>query len=163
MCMFDGGDNLLCVQIGSNNICVYVGDFIFIFKLVDGRFLDYRCVLSKNLDKYLEVGCDLFKQVFVRVVIFFNEKFCGVCFYVSENQLKIIVNNLEQEEVEEIFDVIYSGVEMEIGFNVSYVLDVLNVLKCENVCMMLIDSVFSVQIEDVVSQSVVYVVMLMRL
>lgn len=163
MRMFDGGDNSLRVQIGSNNIRVYVGDFIFIFKLVDGRFSDYRRVLSKNSDKYLEVGCDLFKQAFVRAAIFFNEKFRGVRFYVSENQLKIIVNNSEQEEAEEIFDVIYSGAEMEIGFNVSYVLDVLNALKCENVRMMLIDSVFSVQIEDAVSQSAVYVVMLMRL
>lgn len=163
MCMFDGGENLLCVQIGSNNICVYVGDFIFILKLVDGCFLDYCCVLLKNLDKYLEVGCDIFKQVFVCVVIFLNEKFCGVCLYVSENQFKIIVNNLEQEEVEEILDVSYGGMEMEIGFNVSYVLDVFNVLKCEIVCIMLMDFVFSVQIEDVVLQSVVYVVMLMRL
>ncbi len=37
-------------------------------------------------------------------------------------------------------DVTYSGAEMEIGFNVSYVLDVLNALKCENVRMMLTDS-----------------------
>lgn len=46
--------------------------------------------------------------------------------YVSENQLKITANNPEQEEAEEILDVTYSGAEMEIGFNVSYVLDVLN-------------------------------------
>ncbi len=65
-----------------------------------------------------------------------------------ENQLKITANNPEQEEAEEILDVTYSGAEMEIGFNVSYVLDVLNALKCENVRMMLTDSVSSVQIED---------------
>ncbi len=53
---------------------------------------------------------------------------------------------------------------MEIGFNVSYVLDVLNALKCENVSgMMLTDLVSSVQIEDAASQSAAYVVMPMRL
>ncbi len=52
---------------------------------------------------------------------------------------------------------------MEIGFNVSYVLDVLNALKCENVRMMLTDSVSSVQIEDAASQSAAYVVMPIRL
>ena len=82
---------------------------------------------------------------------------------VSENQLKITANNPEQEEAEEILDVTYSGAEMEIGFNVSYVLDVLNALKCENVRMMLTDSVSSVQIEDAASQSAAYVVMPMRL
>ncbi len=49
--------------------------------------------------------------------------------YVSENQLKITANNPEQEEAEEILDVTYAGTEMEIGFNVSYVLDVLNALE----------------------------------
>ena len=83
--------------------------------------------------------------------------------YVSENQIKITANNPEQEEAEEILDVTYAGAEMEIGFNVSYVLDVLNALKCENVRILLTDSVSSVQIEDAASQSAAYVVMPMRL
>jgi len=69
----------------------------------------------------------------------------------------------EQEEAEEILDVSYPGTELEIGFNVSYVLDVLNALKCENVRILLTDSVSSVQIEDAASQSAAYVVMPMRL
>lgn len=137
MRMLDGGDNPLRVQIGSNNIRAHVGDFIFTSKLVDGRFPDYRRVLPKNPDKHLEAGCDLLKQAFARAAILSNEKFRGVRLYVSENQLKITANNPEQEEAEEILDVTYSGAEMEIGFNVSYVLDVLNALKCENVRMML--------------------------
>ena len=79
--------------------------------------------------------------------------------YVSENQIKITANNPEQEEAEEILDVSYPGTELEIGFNVSYVLDVLNALKCETVRILLTDSVSSVQIEDAASQSAAYVVM----
>jgi len=131
--------------------------------LVDGRFPDYRRVLPKNPDKHLDAGCDLLKQAFARAAILSNEKFRGVRLYVSENQLKITANNPEQEEAEEILDVSYNGTEMEIGFNVSYVLDVLNALKCENVRILLTDSVSSVQIEDAASQSAAYVVMPMRL
>ncbi len=145
MRMLDGGETPLRVQIGSNNIRAHVGDFIFTSKLVDGRFPDYRRVLPKNPDKHLDAGCDI------------------VRLYVSENQLKITANNPEQEEAEEILDVTYAGTEMEIGFNVSYVLDVLNALKCENVRILLTDSVSSVQIEDAASQSAAYVVMPMRL
>ncbi|MDU6110181.1 MAG: DNA polymerase III subunit beta [Klebsiella pneumoniae] len=130
---------------------------------VDGRFPDYRRVLPKNPDKHLEAGCDILKQAFARAAILSNEKFRGVRLYVSENQLKITANNPEQEEAEEILDVTYAGTEMEIGFNVSYVLDVLNALKCENVRILLTDSVSSVQIEDAASQSAAYVVMPMRL
>jgi len=163
MRMLDGGDTPLRVQIGSNNIRAHVGDFVFTSKLVDGRFPDYRRVLPKNPDKTLEAGCDSLKQAFARAAILSNEKFRGVRLYVSENQIKITANNPEQEEAEEILDVTYAGTEMEIGFNVSYVLDVLNALKCENVRILLTDSVSSVQIEDAASQSAAYVVMPMRL
>ncbi len=161
--LLDGGDSLLQLQIGSNNIRAHVGDFIFTSKLVDGRFPDYRRVLPKNPDKTLEAGCDLLKQAFARAAILSNEKFRGVRLYVSQNQLKITANNPEQEEAEEILDVSYDGAEMEIGFNVSYVLDVLNALKCEDVRLLLTDSVSSVQIEDGASQAAAYVVMPMRL
>lgn len=160
--LLDGGDTLR-LQIGSNNIRAHVGDFIFTSKLVDGRFPDYRRVLPKNPDKMLEAGCDLLKQAFSRAAILSNEKFRGVRLYVSHNQLKITANNPEQEEAEEILDVSYEGTEMEIGFNVSYVLDVLNALKCEDVRLLLTDSVSSVQIEDSASQAAAYVVMPMRL
>ncbi|AHM71258.1 DNA polymerase III subunit beta [Yersinia hibernica] len=161
--LLDGGDTPLRLQIGSNNIRAHVGDFIFTSKLVDGRFPDYRRVLPKNPDKILKASCDLLKQAFARAAILSNEKFRGVRLYVSQNQLKITANNPEQEEAEEILDVSYDGAEMEIGFNVSYVLDVLNALKCEDVSLLLTDSVSSVQIEDGASQAAAYVVMPMRL
>ncbi|WP_130832959.1 DNA polymerase III subunit beta [[Erwinia] mediterraneensis] len=161
--LLDGGDTPLQMQIGSGNIRAHVGDFIFTSKLVDGRFPDYRRVLPKNPDKTLESGCDLLKQAFARAAILSNEKFRGVRLYITENQLKITANNPEQEEAEEMLDVVYNGSDLEIGFNVSYVLDVLNALKCENVRLLLTDSVSSVQIEDVASQAAAYVVMPMRL
>jgi DNA polymerase-3 subunit beta len=161
--LLDGGDMPLRLQIGSNNLRAHVGDFIFTSKLVDGRFPDYRRVLPKNPDKTLQAGCDILKQAFARAAILSNEKFRGVRLYLSHNQLKITANNPEQEEAEEILDVSYEGTEMEIGFNVSYVLDVLNALKCEQVRLLLTDSVSSVQIEDMASQTASYVVMPMRL
>ncbi|MDY4377840.1 DNA polymerase III subunit beta [Pectobacterium brasiliense] len=161
--LLDGGDTLLQLQIGSNNIRAHVGDFIFTSKLVDGRFPDYRRVLPKNPDKTLEASCDLLKQAFSRAAILSNEKFRGVRLHLIQNQLKITANNPEQEEAEEILDVQYDGTEMEIGFNVSYVLDVLNALKCEGVRLLLTDSVSSVQIEDSASRAAAYVVMPMRL
>lgn len=161
--MLDGGENPVKLQIGSNNIRASAGDYIFTSKLVDGRFPDYRRVLPKHPDKTLEAGCDVLKQAFARAAILSNEKFRGVRLYLSANQLKITANNPEQEEAEEILDVAYQGSEMEIGFNVSYVLDVLNALKCEEVRLLLTDGVSSVQIEDSASQAAAYVVMPMRL
>jgi len=161
--LLDGSETPLQVQIGSNNIRAHVGDYIFTSKLVDGRFPDYRRVLPKNPDKTLQSGCDVLKQAFARAAILSNEKFRGVRLFITQNQLRITANNPEQEEAEEILDVDYQGSDLEIGFNVSYVLDVLNALKCENVRLLLTDSVSSVQIEDVASPHAAYVVMPMRL
>lgn len=161
--LLDGSDALLRIQIGSNNIRAHVGGFIFTSKLVDGRFPDYRRVLPKNPDKTLQSGCDVLKQAFARAAILSNEKFRGVRLFITTNQLCITANNPEQEEAEEILDVDYQGSDLEIGFNVSYVLDVLNALKCENVRLLLTDSVSSVQIEDEANQHAAYVVMPMRL
>lgn len=161
--LLDGGEASLKLQIGTNNIRAHVGDFTFTSKLVDGSFPDYRRGLPKNPDKIVEAGCDLLKQAFSRAAILSNEKCRGVRVYVSHNQFKITANNPEREESEEILDVRYEGAEMEIGFNVSYVLDVLNALKCENVRLLLTDSVSSMQIEDSARQTATYVVMPMRL
>ncbi|MFB6435044.1 MAG: DNA polymerase III subunit beta [Candidatus Malihini olakiniferum] len=161
--LLDAGNTPLQLQIGTNNICAHVGNFIFTSKLVDGRFPDYRRVLPKNSDKSLEASCNLLKQAFARAAILSNEKFRAVRLHLIQNQLKITANNLEKEEAEEILDVKYEGTEMEISFNVSYLLDVLNALKCEDVRLLLTDSVSSVQIEDSASQVAIYVVMPIRL
>ena len=161
--LLDASDNLVKLQIGTSNIRAHIGDIIFTSKLVDGRFPDYRRVLPKNPDKVLEANCDELKQAFSRAAILSNEKFRGVRIYLSENQLKITANNPEQEEAEEIVDVMYQGGDLEIGFNVSYILDVLNALKCDSVKLLLTDSVSSTQIEDGASRHAAYVVMPMRL
>ncbi|CAJ0990711.1 DNA polymerase III subunit beta [Pantoea sp. Nvir] len=161
--LLNGSDIPLRIEIGSSNIRAYVGDFTFTSKLVDGRFPDYRRVLPKNPDKILEIACDILKQAFARVAILSNEKFRGVRLYITKNQIKITANNPEQEEAEEVLDVIYSGRELEIGFNVSYMLDVLNALKCKNVRLLLTDSLSSVQVEDIANPAAAYVVMPMRL
>lgn len=164
MRLLDGGDSMLRVQIGSNNIRVHTGAFMFTSRLVDGRFPDYRRVLPKNPDKVMQANCDLLRQAFSRAAILSNEKFRGVRLHLRTNQLTITANNPEQEEAEEVLDVEYAGDELEIGFNVSYVLDVLNALKCEDVRMLLIDSASSVQIENCASgHNALYVVMPMRL
>lgn len=161
--LLDGGDTPVQLKIGGNNICAHVGNFIFTSKLLDGCFPDYRRVLPKNPDKILEANCDLLKQAFFRAAILSNEKFRGVRVYVSHNQLKITANNPEKEEAEEILDVLYDGSEIEIGFNVSYMLDILHAIKCKTIRLLLTNEVSSVQIEDTESQAAIYVVMPMRL
>jgi DNA polymerase-3 subunit beta len=103
------------------------------------------------------------KQAFSRAAILSNEKFKGVRLSLVTHQLKINANNPEQEEAEEVIDVEYEGDELEIGFNVAYLLDVLSALVGEKVILSLSDSNNSALIEDGEDSGALYVIMPMRL
>jgi DNA polymerase-3 subunit beta len=153
----------LTIQIGQNNLRAIIDGFIFTTKLVDGRFPDYRRVIPRNGDKELIASREVLKQAFTRAAILSNEKFRGVRLQLSENLLQITANNPEREEAEEYIDVNYQAADLEIGFNVSYVLDVLNTLKSEQVKMTFSNSDHSALIESLDDDDSLYVLMPMRL
>lgn len=161
--MLDDSKEQVKFQIGSNNICASIGDYVLTSKLIDGCFPDYRRVLPKNISKILEVNCDLLKQAFARAAILSNEKLRGVRLHLKNNQLKITTNNHEHEEAEETLNVTYYGSEIEIGINVNYMLDVLNALKCKDVRLLLTNETSSIQVEDCTSQAATYIIMPMRI
>ncbi len=140
-----------------------MNNFIFTSKLVDGRFPDYRRVLPQSTNKTLVAGCDELRQAFSRAAILSNEKFRGVRVNLAGTEMRITANNPEQEEAEEMLDVSFDGEPIEIGFNVSYVLDVLNTLRCDNVRVSMSDANASALIENADDDSAMYVVMPIRL
>ncbi len=156
-------DKLLKIQIGANHLRLFSSDFIFTSKLVDGRFPDYRRVLPKDGDKTVLASKAVLKEAFSRAAILSNEKFRGVRLNLSSGELKITANNPEQEEAEEIVDVDYQGDDLEIGFNVAYLIDVLNALVSEQVQISLSDSNASALIQDAEDDAALYVIMPMRL
>ena len=120
-------------------------------------------MLPRNATKIVEGSWETLKQAFVRASILSNERVRSVRLNLSENQLKITASNTEHEEAEEIVDVNYNGEELEVGFNVTYILDVLNALKCNQVRMRLTDASSSCLIENYEDSSSEYVIMPMRL
>ncbi|SEL35109.1 DNA polymerase III, beta subunit [Colwellia chukchiensis] len=156
-------DETVQVFLGSNHIRIIDSEFSFTSKLVDGRFPDYRRVLPRNGDKILNANKDELRQVLSRASILSNEKFKGVRLNFASTELKITANNPEQEQAEEVIEIDFPYDEVEIGFNVSYVLDVLNAIKEPAVKFTLADANSSVVIEGAESGEALYVVMPMRL
>jgi DNA polymerase-3 subunit beta len=157
------GDEMVQVSMGANHIRLTGTDYIFTSKLVDGAYPDYDRVLPKGGDKEVIGDSAELKQAFGRTAILSNEKYRGVRILLSTGALKMVANNPEQEEAEEEVTVDYSGDDLEIGFNVSYLLDVLNVLKGSQLKFTLSDSNSSALVESTVDDGAVYVVMPMRL
>ncbi|QSX37284.1 DNA polymerase III subunit beta [Shewanella sedimentimangrovi] len=161
--LLDAEDQDISIAIGESAIRATTANAVFTSKLVDGRFPDYRRVLPKGGDKIVIASRNHLKQALLRASILSNEKFRGVRIQLEDSLLKITANNPEQEEAEEIIDVDYQSQPLEIGFNVSYLLDVLNSLKSDEVRITLIDGNSSALIENHVEEDSMYVVMPMRL
>ncbi|NMH66792.1 DNA polymerase III subunit beta [Shewanella salipaludis] len=161
--LLEAEDQDIGIAIGENAIRATTANAVFTSKLVDGRFPDYRRVLPKGGDKIVIASRHQLKQALTRASILSNEKFRGVRIQLENNLLKITANNPEQEEAEEIIDVEYGAAPLEIGFNVSYLLDVLNSLRSDDVRITLIDGNSSALIENHVEEDSMYVVMPMRL
>jgi len=147
-----------------NHVQAVVGDMTFTSKLIDGKFPDYRQVIPEKGKKTILAEREDLKQVLSRVAILSNEKYRGVRLILNSGQLQVFANNPEQEEAEELLPVHYEGDRLEIGFNVSYLLDVLSVTHSVNVRLSLSDANSSALIEEVTDKlDSLYVVMPMRL
>ncbi len=154
---------MIDVTLSGHHIRVETADYTFTSKLVDGKFPDYERVLPKGGSNVMLGNRDDLKQAFGRTAILSNEKYRGVRLTLEDGLLTIVANNPEQEEAEEQVVVDYNGDKIEIGFNVSYLQDVSNVLSTENIKLTLSDANSSALIEEPESGDSVYVVMPMRL
>jgi DNA polymerase-3 subunit beta len=153
----------IAVVLGTNHLRATTSEFTFTSKLVDGKFPDYERVLPRAADKII-IGSRLdLRQAFTRTAILSNEKYRGVRLKLAPGVIEIIANNPEQEQAEEQVSVEYQGDSVEIGFNVSYLLDVLGVLSGEKVKLSMSDPNSSALLEESTDGDSVYVVMPMRL
>lgn len=161
--LLNDADEPVEIVLGANHLRATTAEFTFTSKLVDGKFPDYERVLPKGGDKIVTGNRSELKQAFARTAILSNEKYRGVRLMLDEGQLTVMANNPEQEEAEEQVSVDYSGESLEVGFNVSYLQDVTNVLSSERIKITLADSNSSALLEEPEDSDSAYVVMPMRL
>ena len=152
------------VALGSTHMRASTAEFTFTSKLVDGKYPDYQRVLPLSPEKEVIAPREELRQAFSRVAILSNEKYRGIRLNFAENELLVAANNPEQEEAEESVVLDYTYDPLEIGFNVSYLLDVMGVITGDSVKLSLSDSNSSALVESSDdSSTAVYVVMPMKL
>jgi len=126
-------DDPLLIELASNQIRFKFGHINLVSKLIDGKFPDYERVIPATLKNVVALNRAALLQSMVRAAILTNEKFRGVRLVLSAGIMKIMAANAEQEEAQEEIEVDYSGDEIDVGFNVGYLLDVLNNTSVETV------------------------------
>ncbi len=137
-------------------------DYIFTSKLINAQYPDYNRLIPKGTT--VATGDrESIKQALTRASILSNEKFRGVRFQLDVNKLRITANNSDQEQAEEEVSLDYAGNQMEIGFNVAYLLDVVSAITAKTIRCVFTSPNDGVLIESGESDHSIYVIMPMRL
>ena len=159
----ENSDDLVVLTLGSHHVRFDLPEYTFTSKLLDGRYPDYNRVVPTPGPNLLVATKEQLRHALMRTAILSNEKYRGVRMMFSETELKLMANNPEQEEAQDEVEVKYQGQNIEIGFNVSYLLDVLNAIEGETVKFALNNTNSSALIHDANTQASLYVVMPIRL
>jgi len=151
------------LAIGTNHVRAQIGDVRFTSKLIDGKFPEYSRVIPAAPAAAIKGNRDALRQALQRTAILSNEKYRGIRITVKKNAITVQAHNPEQEEAEEEIEVSYDGIDLEVGFNVNYLLDALSAVDGVEVELGLTDSNSSCLIRSPGNASSRYVVMPMRL
>lgn len=158
-----GTEGTIELAIGARHVRAQIGDIRFTSKLIDGRFPEYGRVIPSAPSKIVLADRAPLRQSLQRTAILSNEKYRGIRLTVRSALLTLQAHNPEQEEAEDQLEVIYEGGEVEIGFNVNYLLDALGALDVDQVEIGLTDANSSCVIRAPGNIDTKYVVMPMRL
>ncbi|PPD47441.1 MAG: DNA polymerase III subunit beta [Methylotenera sp.] len=161
--LLDDSEEDVNVEIANNQVNFSFGNIKLISKVIDGKFPDYNRVIPtghQNTFTTERLGVLLAMQ---RASILSNEKYRGIRMVLSNNNLKLISTNSDQEEAEEELEITYGSDVLDIGFNVTYLIDVLNNTNSEQVTFSFADANSSCLITLPNNPDYKYVVMPMRI
>jgi DNA polymerase III subunit beta len=161
--LLEESDDELTIDLLANQVRFRFANIELVSKVVDGKFPDYNRVIPTGHSKQIELSRTELLQALQRAAILSNEKFRGVRVVLGADQLKIICTNSEQEEAEEELEIEYKGEALDIGFNITYLLDVLHNLSTDRVLLAFGDANSSALITMPDRSDYKYVVMPMRI
>ncbi|HEY1059756.1 DNA polymerase III subunit beta [Limnobacter humi] len=156
-------DDPVTIDLAANQAKFTFSDITLITKLVEGKFPDYQRVIPKNHQHKVVMSRDTLLHSLQRASILTSDKFRGIRWVLGAGLLTVVANNSDQEEARDELEVDYQGPEIDVGFNVNYLLDVLNNLKSETVQFTLQDGNSSALVTNPGKDDFKYVVMPMRI
>ena len=157
------GDDEVTVELNNNHIRLDRPGATLISKLIDGKFPDNKAVMAQVLNEKMTANRQQFHEVLARTAVLTNEKYRGIRLELSAGTLKLSAHNPEHEEATDEIAVDYSGPEVEIGFNVTYLMDALKALNGEQIEAEFQDSNTGCMLHEPGQDDTLYLIMPMRL
>ena len=161
--LLSDAEGVIEMQFANNQAKFSFGGMEFVTKLVEGKFPDYNRVIPKNHKNRITLGRLALLATLQRTAILTSDKFKGVRLNIEPGTLRVASNNAEQEEAVDELDIDYAGDNIEIGFNVTYLIDALSNMSQEMVTLELSDGNSSALFTIPENATFKYVVMPMRI
>lgn len=161
--LLDDGEEDVTIELGAGQANFSFGKIRLISKVIDGKFPDYYRVIPQGHRNVLTADRLSVLMAMQRASILSNEKYRGIRMVLAQNLLRLVSTNSEQEEAEEELEVSYAGDALDIGFNVTYLIDVLNNVSSDTVMFSFADANSSCLVTIPTDASYKYVVMPMRI
>jgi DNA polymerase III subunit beta len=161
--LLDDSENEVNIELCAGQVNFSFDEIRLISKVIDGKFPDYNRVIPVGHQNTFSVNRMAVLTAMQRASILSNEKYRGIRMVLSNNNLKLISTNTEQEEAEEELEINYTKDGLDIGFNVTYLIDVLNNVNDETINFSFADANSSCLITVPTDENYKYVVMPMRI
>lgn len=159
----DATADLIEMRFAGNQAKFSFSGMEFVTKLVEGKYPDYNRVIPKNHKNIITLGRQPLLASLQRAAILTSEKFKGVRLNIDPGALRIASSNAEQEEAKEELEIDYDGPAIEVGFNVTYLMDALSNIGAEMVKLEMHDGSSAALITVPELEGFKYVVMPMRI
>jgi DNA polymerase-3 subunit beta len=161
--LLDDSDEIVELEILNQQVIFKFGDIFIITKVIDGKFPDYNRVIPVGYENGFLIDRQMLLNAMQRASILSNEKYRGIRLVLSENNMQLITTNSEQEEAQEDIEISYNKEAIDIGFNVTYLIDVLNNIQFDQLSFTFKDSNSSCLVTIPNNDDYKYVVMPMRI
>lgn len=133
-------DGELSLILGSNQVLFDLGSVIVISRLIEGEFPDYKQVVPPATNNKMKIDRNGFLLAVRRASLLSTPDYQAVKLEVFKNKLVVSKSTPDIGESREEVVVEYQGKELAIGFNPTYLIDVLKNLTLETVELELTDS-----------------------
>jgi DNA polymerase III subunit beta len=122
-------DGEISLIVGANQVLFDFGDVMIISRLIEGEFPDYQQVIPPVADSKIEIDREMFLLAVKRASLLSTPDYQAIKFEVFKDKLLISKSTPDIGESREEVPMKYSGKEMVVGFNPSYLMDVLKNLS----------------------------------
>ena len=128
----DNSENIVTFGYSSKNFIIDINTYRITSKVIEGSYPNYNKVYLSKLPQ-ITVDKSILKNSLNIISKVVNQQYKGVKLTPNQNTMHLISSNTDSEIGEDQIDVIYSGEEISIGFNISYLQDVIDILDSESV------------------------------